>query len=121
MFAGDILLSDHVLGAYDEAGISGVVDGTFVPSLTGDDVFMVMRTSHSATERRRRITVHLPPASGEGIHIQAGIDIVTLANNHALILGQMPCWDTCDTLDQAGIFRVGAANLDEAKVLPSWK
>ena len=41
---------------------------------------------------------------------------MTLANNHALDFGTDALLDTCHTLDQAGIYRVGAgANLDEAK------
>ena len=47
---------------------------------------------------------------------ELGIDIVTLANNHALDFGTDALLDTCSTLDDAGILRVGAgANLEEAK------
>ena len=47
---------------------------------------------------------------------EMGIDLVTLANNHALDFGTDALVDTLDTLDQAGILHVGAGrNLDEAK------
>ena len=43
---------------------------------------------------------------------------MTLANNHAMDYGTDALLDTCDTLDKAGIRRVGAGkNLDEAKHL----
>ena len=37
---------------------------------------------------------------------ELGIDIVTLANNHAMDYGTDALLDTCDTLDKAGIRRV---------------
>ena len=46
---------------------------------------------------------------------ELGLDLVTLANNHALDFGTDALLDTCDTLDQAGIYHVGAGrNLEEA-------
>ena len=120
VFAGDILLSDHVLGAYDKAGnISGVVDGTFRSIIDSSDVFMVNEefpfSNRGAAAADKQFTFRLPPEKAS-IFQELGIDIVTLANNHALDFGTDALLDTCDTLDQAGIFRVGAgANLDEAK------
>ena len=39
---------------------------------------------------------------------ELGLDLVTLANNHALDFGMDALLDTCDTLDQAGIYHVGS-------------
>ena len=45
---------------------------------------------------------------------EMNIDLVTLANNHALDFGTDALLDTCRVLDQAGIKHVGAgANLEE--------
>ena len=47
---------------------------------------------------------------------EMGIDLVTLANNHALDYGRDAMLDTIDTLDHAGIRHVGAGkNLAEAR------
>ena len=47
---------------------------------------------------------------------EMGIDLVTLANNHALDYGRDAMLDTIDTLDHAGIRHVGAGkNLVEAR------
>ncbi|MFR3650066.1 MAG: CapA family protein, partial [Enterocloster aldenensis] len=120
VFAGDILLSDHVLGAYNKAGdISGVVDGTFRSVIDSSDVFMANEefpfSSRGTAAADKQFTFRLPPEK-VSIFQELGIDIVTLANNHALDFGTDALLDTCHTLDQAGIYRVGAgANLDEAK------
>lgn len=120
VFAGDILLSDHVLGAYNKAGnIGGVVDETFQGIIDSSDVFMVNQefpfSSRGSAAADKQFTFRLPPEK-VSIFQELGIDIVTLANNHALDYGTDALLDTCDTLDQAGIGRVGAgANLEEAK------
>jgi poly-gamma-glutamate synthesis protein (capsule biosynthesis protein) len=51
-----------------------------------------------------------------GILKEMGVDIVSLANNHALDFGPDALVDTFDTLDGAGVDYVGAGNnLDRAK------
>ena len=63
----------------------------------------------------KQFTFRLPPEK-VSMFQELGIDIVTLANNHALDFGTDALLDTCSTLDDAGILRVGAgANLEEAK------
>lgn len=120
VFAGDILLSDHVLGAYNKAGnIGGVVDETFRGIIDSSDVFMVNEefpfSNRGSAAADKQFTFRLPPEK-VSIFQELGIDIVTLANNHALDFGTDALLDTCDTLDQAGIARVGAgADLEEAK------
>ena len=109
-----------MLGAYNKAGdISGVVDGTFRSVIDSSDVFMANEefpfSSRGTAAADKQFTFRLPPEK-VSIFQELGIDIVTLANNHALDFGTDALLDTCHTLDQAGIYRVGAgANLDEAK------
>ena len=120
VFAGDILLSDHVLGAYRKAGnIGGVVDSGFRQVIDGSDIFMANEefpfSSRGTAAADKQFTFRLPPEH-VSMFQELGIDIVTLANNHALDLGTDALLDTCSTLDDAGILRVGAgAKLEEAK------
>lgn len=121
VFAGDILLSDHVLGAYHKAGsIDGVVDQTYQSVIDSSDVFMVNQefpfSDRGTAAADKQYTFRLPPEK-VSLFQEMGIDIVTLANNHALDFGTDALLDTCATLDAAGIYRVGAgADLDEAKM-----
>ncbi len=120
VFAGDVLLSDHVLNAYGKAGnISGVVDESLRSVIQSSDVFMVNQefpfSLRGTAAADKQYTFRLPPEK-VSLFNELGIDIVTLANNHALDFGADALLDTCQALDEAGIYRVGAgANLDEAK------
>lgn len=120
VFAGDILLSDHVLNAYQKAGnIGGVVDSGFRQVIDTSDIFMANEefpfSRRGTAAADKQFTFRLPPEK-VSMFQELGIDIVTLANNHALDFGTDALLDTCSTLDDAGILRVGAgANLEEAK------
>lgn len=120
VFAGDILLSDHVLGAYNKAGnISGVVDPGFQSAIDSSDIFMVNEefpfSDRGSPAPDKQFTFRSPPDKVSLLK-EMGIDIVTIANNHTLDFGKDALLDTCKTLDDAGIQRVGAgADLDEAK------
>ncbi len=120
VFAGDVLLSDHVLTAYGRGGgIRGVVDDGLQAVIDSGDIFMVNQefpfSDRGTAAADKQYTFRLPPEKVSMFH-ELGIDIVSLANNHAMDFGREALLDTCDTLDKAGIYRVGAGkNLDEAK------
>lgn len=122
LFAGDVLLSDHVLNAYNKAGdISGVLDEGLRREISRGDIFMVNQefpfSSRGSAAPDKEYTFRVPP---EKVSIlgEMGIDIVTLANNHALDYGTDALIDSLDALDGEGIYHVGAGrNLDEAKAL----
>lgn len=119
IFAGDILLSDHVLSAYERGGgIGGVVGPGFLEEIRNADIFMANEefpfSSRGEQAPDKQYTFRLPPEKVSMFH-EMGIDIVTLANNHALDFGTDALLDTCRTLDDAGILRVGAGSLEEAK------
>ena len=120
VFAGDILLSDHVLAAYNKTGtIGSVVDQGLRDVIDGSDAFMANQefpfSNRGSAAADKQFTFRLPPEKVSLLK-EMGIDIVTLANNHALDFGTDALLDTCDTLDEAGIYRVGAgANLEEAR------
>lgn len=122
VFAGDVYLSEYVLQAFDRAGgISGVLDEGIRRIIGGADYFAANQefpfsTGGTAAEDKQ-FTFRLPP---ERVNIlkDMGLDLVTLANNHALDYGTEALLDTCETLDGAGIRYVGAgADMDRAKRL----
>ena len=120
LFGGDVLLSDHVLSAYDKAGgIGGVLGEGFREEIGSSHIFMVNQefpfSSRGVKAEDKQYTFRLPPEK-VSIFQEIGIDIVTLANNHALDFGTDALLDSCSTLDGAGILHVGAGeNLEEAK------
>lgn len=120
LFAGDVLLSNHVLQAYDKAGgIHGVLDAGYLHAIEQADFFMVNQefpfSSRGTQAPDKQFTFRLEPERVE-LFKQIGIDGVTLANNHALDYGQDALLDSCDVLDGAGILHTGAGkNLNEAK------
>lgn len=119
LFGGDVLLSDHVLGAYERGGgIAGVLGEGFLEEISQADIFMVNQefpfSSRGEQAPDKQYTFRLPPEK-VSIFQEMGIDIVTLANNHALDFGTDALLDTCAVLDSAGIRRVGAGSLEEAQ------
>lgn len=120
LFGGDVLLSDHVLNAYQKAGsIGGVLDEGYRQTIAAADFFMVNQefpfSSRGTAAKDKQFTFRLPPER-VSLFQEMGIDAVTLANNHALDYGTDALLDSCDTLDKAGILHTGAgANLEEAK------
>ena len=88
VFAGDIYLSDHVLAAYEAAGgIRGVVDSELAEVIGAGDIFMANQEfpfSHRGTPAPdKQYTFRLAPERVSLLQ-EMGVDIVTLANNHAL-------------------------------------
>ncbi|WP_432627046.1 CapA family protein [Brotaphodocola sp.] len=120
LFSGDVLLSDHVLSAYQRAGgVSGVLDQGYRSLIAGADYFMVNEefpfSSRGTKAADKQYTFRLAPEK-VAIFKELGIDAVTLANNHALDYGTDALLDSCEVLDQAGIARTGAGkNLEEAR------
>lgn len=120
LFSGDVLLSDHVLNAYQRAGgVSGVLDQGYRSLIAGADYFMVNEefpfSSRGTKAADKQYTFRLAPEK-VSIFQELGIDAVTLANNHALDYGTEALLDSCEVLDQAGIARTGAGkNLEEAR------
>ena len=122
LFAGDVYLSQHVLGAYDKAGgIHGVLDEGIRAEIDAADIFMVNQefpfTERGTKAEDKQYTFRLPH---DRLHLmnEMGIDIVTLANNHFLDFGPHGITDSIAALKEAGIKYVGAGeDLEEAKKL----
>lgn len=120
LFAGDVYLSDHVLEAYDAAGgIDGVLSQNYQAEIQAADFFMTNEEFPFSTRGTpapdKQFTFRVHPEKVKLMQ-EMGIDLVTLANNHALDYGRDAMLDTIDTLDHAGIRHVGAGkNLAEAR------
>lgn len=122
LFAGDILLSNHVTTAYDKTkGINGVLDDGFLTEISQSDIFMANEefpfSDRGTAAPDKQFTFRLTPSRVSMMN-EIGVDIVALANNHTLDYGTDALLDTCTTLDGAGIKYVGAGpNMDRAKQL----
>ena len=120
LFGGDVMLSEHVLNAYQKAGgIEGVLDPVYRQKIGAADFFMVNQefpfSSRGTAAADKQYTFRLAP-DYVSLFGEMGIDAVTLANNHALDFGTEALLDSCDTLAEAGIAYTGAGiNLKQAK------
>lgn len=123
LFAGDVLLdSSYAIMANFTARGSSVED-TFTSGLLeamqGADVFMINNefpfSDRGTPTEGKEYTFRAKPDS-VSVLIEMGVDLVSLANNHAYDYGNDALLDTFDTLSSAGIPYVGAGeNIDEAK------
>lgn len=120
LFAGDLLLSSHVLNAYQQAGgINGVLDEGYRSVIAGADSFIANQefpfSDRGTAAADKEYTFRLAPEHVT-VFQDMKLDIVSLANNHALDYGREALADSIATLDQAGISHIGAGdNLDRAK------
>ncbi len=122
LFAGDILLDPNyaVMYEYRRRGnkIEEVISPELLERMHGADLCMVNNEFTFSDEGEplegKRFTFRAKPEDVKVLH-EMGVDIVSLANNHAYDYGEISLLDTLDTLDGAGIARVGAGHdLEEA-------
>lgn len=122
-FAGDILLDDEyaMMFRYRSRGsdINDTFSATLLERMRNADVFMLnnefpFSTRGTPTEGKT-FTFRANPSNIE-MYAQLGVDLVSLANNHAYDYGEEALLDTFSTLEEAGIPYVGAGrNIEEAK------
>ncbi len=118
LFAGDIYLSSHVLNAYDQKGIDGVLDDGFQQVIAQSDFFMLNQefafSNRGEQAPDKEYTFRLPTDRID-IFKEIGIDGVSLANNHALDFGVIALQDSIQLLNENQILNAGAGNsLEEA-------
>jgi len=119
LFGGDIYLSDTFLEAYDINGISGILNEDLLRLMTESDVTVVNQefafSDRGTPMEGKQYTFRISP-SYVTIFQEMGIDVVSLANNHALDFGVTALEDSFTVLEEAGILYAGAGtNLSEAK------
>lgn len=121
-FAGDILLDDGyaMMSNFRDRGSS--FEDTFstflLDKMRSSDVFMLNNeftfTTQGAPTEDKQFTFRAKPENVFFLQ-ELGVDVVSLANNHAYDYGEISLLDTMETLTNADIEYVGAgANLDEA-------
>lgn len=122
-FAGDVLLDDEYAMMFRYRSRGSDINDTFSADLLermrSADVFMLnnefpFSTRGEPTEGKT-FTFRANPANVE-LYELLGVDIVSLANNHAYDYGEEALLDTFTTLEDAGIPYVGAGrNINEAR------
>ncbi len=122
-FAGDVNLDENSYPSakYDatEKDILKCLSEDLINEMNAADIMMLNNefaySTRGTKEQNKSFTFRAAPDRVE-ILKKMGVDIVSLANNHALDYGPDALLDTFDTLDGAGIDYVGAGNnLDRAK------
>jgi len=122
-FAGDINLDENSkpVAKYDreKKGILGGISEELVSEMNDADIMMLNNEfAYSTRGTKTPDKSYTFRANPDRVDIlkEMGVDIVSLANNHALDYGPDALMDTFTTLDNAGIDYVGAGeNLDRAK------
>ena len=103
----------------ENKGILGGISQELVEEMNKADIFMLNNEFAYSTRGseilEKSYTFRAHPKR-VNILKEMGVDIVSLANNHALDFGREALEDTFATLEEAGIDYVGAgANMDRAK------
>lgn len=122
-FAGDVNFDENSkpVARYDREnkGILGGLSEELVNEMNNADIMMLNNEfaySTRGTKTPNKSYTFRADPSRVNILKEMGVDIVSLANNHALDYGPDALMDTFTTLDDAGIDYVGAGeNLDRAK------
>lgn len=119
---GDVSLADNwkIMPAYDERnrGLAGILSERTIETLRAADILLV-NSEFTFSERGKPIpgkmyTFRAHP-SRVGIYHEMGVDLVSLANNHAFDYGKDAFYDTLSTLREADIpYMGGGKDLDEA-------
>lgn len=124
VFTGDVMLDYGAPAAYDAQGITGILSDDMLNELSSADVLMI-NNEFPFSERGdkwpdKQYNFRVNPKY-VSILTDMGVDIATLANNHALDYGRDALMDSIDTLNSANIATSGAgASLEEAKALKTF-
>lgn len=121
-FGGDICFHDEYSNMYSYrqkgSDIANCISADLLSEMRGSDIFMVNNeftyTNRGEPIAEKAFTFRSKPEN-VGILSDMGVDIVSLANNHAFDYGEISLLDTLDTLEAANMPYVGAGrNLEEA-------
>jgi poly-gamma-glutamate capsule biosynthesis protein CapA/YwtB (metallophosphatase superfamily) len=111
--AGDTMLGRLVADAFDRVDLDAFVDPVVVAAMHAADL-RILNLECCISRRGQRwpapgkpFFFRAPPVAVELLGL-LGVDLVTLANNHALDYGRTALADTLHHLDGAGIRHVGA-------------
>jgi poly-gamma-glutamate synthesis protein (capsule biosynthesis protein) len=106
-FAGDLYFTGRTLAPLDEPGTA---IGPYAATLRAADFAMVnleTAVTTRGTPQPKRFHFRAPTSAYAAL-LAAGIDLVSIANNHTLDYGQLGSTDTVDSARRAGMPVVGA-------------
>ncbi|MBQ8382662.1 MAG: CapA family protein [Clostridia bacterium] len=121
-FGGDICLADNYLPmqymAKNGLSITDCIDPVLVEQMQADDITFMnneFTISDRGTPMAGKYYTFRAAVKNTALYNTLGVDIVSLANNHAYDYGTDAFLDTLDALEQYGVDAVGGGeNLDEA-------
>lgn len=115
-FAGDTMLMTAALTNYEAKGTDGIIDPQFQDVFRTADIAMLNEefpfSNRGTAMADKEYTFRINP-DYVNWYTGMGLDVVSLANNHALDFGKDALMDTFLTLDKAGIKYVGAGSSKE--------
>lgn len=121
IFTGDVMLGSSVRSNYDSKGIRGILSEYLQQEMVQADITMVNQEFPFSTRGtpmpNKQYTFRADPSYLSAFH-EMGIDVVSLANNHALDYGTDALLDTFAALDEAGIPYAGAGETKERAEQP---
>lgn len=108
-FVGDVMLSSGVGDAIARNGVHYPWEGARPILARADFVVANLETSvaHGGTAEQKQFTFRAEPHTLEGL-AAAGVDLVTLANNHSLDYGAAALLETLEHLARNDVEHVGA-------------
>lgn len=126
-FAGDFCLTEgcSVLGyaMRHDMDMKNSFDESLYQRMVNSDIFMINNefpySTRGAKLENKMYTFRADPAHASLLNT-FGVDIVSLANNHAYDYGPVALSDTMTTLDAVGIPHVGAGNNIEEAMRPAY-
>lgn len=111
LFLGDLCLAYQFLNHYPSGGINSIMSPEILAELNQADIVMANQEFPFSTGGtpmpEKKYTFRVDPKYVSALK-EMSIDIVTLANNHALDYGTEALNDTFKVLDEAGIVYSGA-------------
>lgn len=114
-FTGDVMLQ-NCKGVYANKGINGVITKYIQQEMVNADMTVINNEFPFSTRGTqapdKQFTFRVDPTYVSAL-LDMGVDVASLANNHALDYGQEALLDTFTTLDDAGIPYVGAGETKE--------
>lgn len=121
-FVGDVYLGDKLYSHYNnENNVLGFMSEKVLSNFQNVDI-MVANHEYVSTDLpdssrdTRQLYNFKAPTNREYIWNELGVDVLSLANNHAMDYGEQSLFDTIETLDSLNLAHIGAGkDLEDAK------
>ena len=114
-FTGDIMIQ-RCTDLYDAQGINGIISEYIEQEMLGADMTMINNefpfSNRGSQHPDKQFTFRVDPKYVSMLQ-DMGVDVASLANNHALDFGTDALLDSFTTLEEAGIPYVGAGETKE--------